>query len=255
MATPTKSPAKSKQRVPLTREGALSAAMALADVEGIDALTMRRLAMGLHVEAMSLYHHVKNKTDILDGMIDLIFSEIDMPTYDLDWKNAMVRRAVSVRSVLTRHPWAITIMESRTAPGPASLRHHDAMIGCCRNAGFSIELAARAFSLINSYTYGFVMQEVNLPFKDGDDLHAKVNDILRDMPTAEFPHLFELTTEYVLQPGYSYCNEFTFGLNLILDGLVAENQATSQGNRQENGQGKDKARNGRSLATPKNRVL
>lgn len=214
-------PTKADPRPPLSRQRALAAAMALADADGIGSLTMRNLAQELGVEAMSLYHHVANKNDILDGMVDMVFAEIDLPPAGTDWKEAMQERAVSVRAALTRHPWAISIMESRTSPGPATLRHHDAVIGCCRRAGFSVEMAAHAFSLIDSYIYGFVLQEVNLPFDDGDDLGEMVESIIPDLTASGYPHLAELTAEYVLQPGYSYGNEFDFGLGLILDGLEA----------------------------------
>jgi AcrR family transcriptional regulator len=219
MAKPTTP--KAEGRAPLSRERALSAAAALADAEGLGSLTMRKLAQELGVEAMSLYHHVANKHDILDGMVEMVFAEIDLPSEAADWKTAMGRRAASVRAALTRHPWAISIMESRTSPGPATLRHHDAVIGCCRRAGFSIEMAAHAFSLVDSYIYGFVLQEVNLPFGDSDDLEAMVGQIMPDLSTADYPHLAELTTEHVLQPGYRYGDEFDFGLGLILDGLQA----------------------------------
>ncbi|MBA2557348.1 MAG: TetR/AcrR family transcriptional regulator, partial [Chloroflexi bacterium] len=161
MSKKTRSP-----RAPLSRQRALSAAVALADREGLGSLTMRRLARELDVEAMSLYHHLANKDVILDGMVEMVFGEIELPSQDTDWKVAMRRRGTSVRSVLTRHPWAISIMESRTSPGPATLGHLDAMIGCCRRAGFSVPMAAHAVSLIDSYIYGFVLQEVNLPFDD-----------------------------------------------------------------------------------------
>ena len=211
---------KAQARVPLSRHRALSAAVALADSEGIASLTMRKLAQELGVEAMSLYHHVKNKNDILDGMIDMVFSEIELPS-DTNWNTAMRQRATSVRAVLTCHPWAIDIMESRTSPGPATLRHHDWVLGCCRNAGFSVEMAAHALSLIDSYIYGFVLQDANLPFNDTDDLHEVVESIMPNLSTEDYPHLVELTVEHVLQPGYSYGNEFDYGLGLILDGLEA----------------------------------
>jgi AcrR family transcriptional regulator len=217
MAKPTKT--KSEPRVPLSRARALSAAVALADAEGLESLTMRRLAQELGVEAMSLYHHVKNKTDILDGMVEMVFGEIELPSYRDDWKAAMLRRGNSLRAVLTRHPWAISIMESRTSPGPATLRHLDAMIGCCRHAGFSIVMAAHAISLIDSYIYGFVLQEVNLPFDNTDDLELVVEAILPNLSMDDYPHLLELTTEHVLQPGYDYGNEFDFGLSVVLDSL------------------------------------
>jgi AcrR family transcriptional regulator len=206
-------------RVPLSRPRALAAAVALADAEGLESLTMRKLARDLGVEAMSLYHHVKNKTDILDGMVEIVFAEIELPSSRSDWKPAMLQRGHSLRAVLKRHPWAITIMESRTSPGPATLHHLDAMIGCCRNAGFSIVMAAHAVSLIDSYIYGFVMQEVNLPFDNTDDLAVVVEAIMPNLSMEEYPHLVELTTEHVLQPGYDYGDEFEYGLSLVLDGL------------------------------------
>ena len=191
MARPTKN---RQARVPLSRPRALAAAVALADESGLGSLTMRKLAQDLGVEAMSLYHHVKNKTDILDGMVDMVFGEIALPSYNTEWKTAMLQRGHSLRAVLTRHPWAITIMESRTSPGRATLRHLDAMIGCCRNAGFSIVMAAHAVSLIDSYIYGFVMQEVSLPFDNTDDLEVVVEAIMPNLSMEEYPHLLELTT-------------------------------------------------------------
>ncbi len=210
---------KNAPRVPLSRQRALLAAIAIADTEGIDALTMRRLAQDLSVEAMSLYHHVANKHDILDGMVDMVFGEIELPSDGTDWKMAMRQRATSLRAALTRHPWAISIMESRTSPGPATLRHHDTVIGCCRTAGFSIEMTAHAFSLIDSYIYGFVLQQVNLPFDETDDLAELVESMMPELASDSYPHLTELTTEYILRPGYNYGNEFDYGLGLILDGL------------------------------------
>jgi AcrR family transcriptional regulator len=199
----------------------LITALALADAEGIGALTMRRLAQELGIEAMSLYHHVANKDDILDGMVDMVFGEIDLPSEGTEWKTAMRDRARSARAALTRHPWAVSIMESRSSPGPATLRHHDAVLGSCRRAGFSVQMAAHAFSLIDSYIYGFVLQEVNLPFDDTDDLEGVVDSMMMPFSPEDYPHLVELTTEYILQPGYSYGNEFEYGLGLILDSLEA----------------------------------
>ncbi|MGO9876130.1 MAG: TetR/AcrR family transcriptional regulator [Acidimicrobiia bacterium] len=210
-----------KPRIPLSRERVLRVAVAFADERGIGSLTMRKLGEELGVEAMSLYNHVANKHDLLDGMIDLVFGEIDLSFDSSDWKTAMRHRATSVRAALTRHRWAIAIMESRASPGPATLRHHDAVIGCCRSAGFSIEMAAHAFSLLDSYIYGFVLQEVNLPFNDEDDIAEMVETIMPNLSTDDYPHLRELTTEYVAQPGYSYSNEFDYGLGLILDSLDA----------------------------------
>ena len=181
---------------------------------------MRKLGEALGVEAMSLYNHVANKDDLLDGMIDVVFGEIDLPAGEADWKTAMRQRAISARRVLSRHRWAIGLMESRTSPGPATLRHHDAVIGCLREAGFSIELAAHAFSVLDSYIYGFALQEASLPFDTPErDRRAGRRTILAQFPADEYPHLAELTIEHVLQPGYDYGDEFEFGLDLILDGL------------------------------------
>ena len=206
-------------RAPLSRERVLAEAVALADESGIAALTMRRLADRLHVEPMSLYYYFASKDEILDGMVDIVFGEIAVPPVGGDWKRAMRDRAASARNALRRHPWAIGRMESRPTPGPATLRHHDAVIGCLRNAGFTIELAAHAFSAIDSYLYGFAMEELSLPFTTPEETAAMAVTFLDQFPAEEYPHLAELTAKHVLQPGYDYGNEFEFGLGLILDGL------------------------------------
>jgi AcrR family transcriptional regulator len=203
----------------LSRERVLAEAVVLADENGIGTLTMRRLADRLHVEPMSLYYHVANKDEILDGMVDAVFGEIELPSAHAEWKTAMRDRAGSARDALRRHPWAVGLMESRLTPGPATLRHHDAVIGCLRNAGFTIELAAHAFSAIDSYLYGFAMQELNLPFTTPEETAAMAATFLDHFPAEEYPHLAELTTQHVLRPGYDYGSEFGFGLDLILDGL------------------------------------
>ena len=206
-------------RVRLNRDRVLRVAVGLADTGGIESLTMRKLGVELGVEAMSLYNHVANKADLLDGMIDVVFAEIDLPTGDSDWRVAMRRRATSAREVLARHRWATGLMESRTAPGPATLRHHDSVLGTLRRAGFSIELAAHAYSALDSYTYGFALQEPSLPFDQGDDTAKVAQAIMSRFASGEYPHLTEIAVDHVMQPGYSYGNEFAFGLELILDGL------------------------------------
>ena len=215
---PSTTPA-TRSRAPLSRERVLSAAVTLADENGIAALTMRKLGETLGVEAMSLYNHVTNKDDVLDGMIDVVFSEIDLPSSETDWKTAMRQRAISVREVLSRHRWAIGLMESRASPGPATLEHHDAVIGSLRNAGFSIELTAHAYSALDSYIYGFAMQEPSMPFDTPEETAEVAQAIMAQFSTGAYPHLTELAVEHVLQPGYDYANEFEFGLDLILDGL------------------------------------
>jgi AcrR family transcriptional regulator len=206
-------------RVRLNRDRVLRVAVTLADSGGIESLTMRKLGVELGVEAMSLYNHVANKADLLDGMIDIVFAEIDLPTSETDWRTAMQRRAVSARDVLSRHRWATGLMESRTTPGPATLRHHDTVLGILRGAGFSIELAAHAYSALDSYIYGFALQEPSLPFDNGEDTAKVAQAIMSRFASGEFPHLTEIAVEYVMQPGYDYGNEFAFGLELILDGL------------------------------------
>jgi hypothetical protein len=187
---------------------------------------MRKLGVELGIEAMSLYNPVANKSDLLDGMIDSVFGEIELPSGGTDWRTAMRRRAISARQVMSRHPWAIGLMESRTTPGPATLRHHDAVIGTLRGAGFSVELAAHAFSALDSYIYGFALQEASLPFHTAEE-SARVAQMIRaQFSSGEYPHLTELTVEHVLQPGYDYGNEFAFGLNLILDGLERARHTT-----------------------------
>jgi AcrR family transcriptional regulator len=211
-------------RLPLTRNRILRTAIALADEAGIESLSMRRLGQALGVEAMSLYHHVANKEDLLDGMVDVVFGEVELPSREGDWRTAMRRRADSFRAVLARHRWAIGLVDSRTAPGPATLRHHDAVLGCLRGAGFSVELAAHAFAALDSYLYGFALQERNLPFEAGEQTAELAEAILAQLPAEEYPHLVELTVDHVLQPGYDFGNEFAFGLDLVLDGLERAGQ-------------------------------
>ena len=206
-------------RTPLNRERVLRAAVAFADQSGIGSLTMRKFGESMGVEAMSLYKHVANKDELLDGMVDIVFSEIDLPSGTSGWKPEMRQRSVSARQALSRHRWAIGLMESRTSPGPATLRHHDAAIGSLRGAGFSIAMAAHALSVLDSYIYGFALQEASLPFHTAEETAQVAQTILSQFPREEYPHLVELTIEYVLQPGYDYGNEFEFGLDLILDGL------------------------------------
>ena len=206
-------------RVPLTRARVVRAAVALADEAGIDSLTMRKLGQAVGVEAMSLYTHVANKEDLVDGMIDFVFSEIDLPSSQDGWKPAMRQRAISIRQVLSRHRWAIELMETRTSPGAATLRHHDAVIGCLRDAGFSLELTGHAYSVLDGYIYGFALSERSLPFDSPEETAQMAQAMMEHFPTSTYPRLAEFTLEHVLQPGYDYGEEYEFGLDLILDGL------------------------------------
>jgi AcrR family transcriptional regulator len=216
-----------RRRTPLTRERVLRAAVRLADKGGVDAVSMRRIGQLLRVEAMSLYKHVTDKDDILDGMVDFVFSEIELPARDSKWKEAMRRRAISAREALLRHPWAIGLMDSRSNGGPATIRHHDAVIGSLRRGGFPIAMTAHAFALLDSYIYGFVLQEVSLPFRTPEELTELATALVPE-PTADLPYFSEMVTDYALKPGYSFANEFEFGLDLILDGIERAASATPQ---------------------------
>jgi AcrR family transcriptional regulator len=207
-------------REPLSRERVLRGAVAVADAGGLASLTIRSLAQALGVKPMSVYHHVANKDEILDGIVDLVFSEIELPSAAGDWRAEMRRRALSARGVLSRHPWAIGLMESRTTPGAATLRHHDATIGTLRGAGFSVEMAAHAYALLDSFVYGFALQEASLPFKGPETVADVAEPITQRFSADEYPHLLEMATDYILRPGYDFGDEFEFGLGVILDGLT-----------------------------------
>lgn len=206
------------RRPRLTPERVLTGALALADDIGIDDLTIRRLADALDVKPMTIYHHVPNKEAIIDGMVDLVFSEIDDPDPNLDWRPAIRRRCASARGVLAQHRWAAPFMESRTSPGLATLAHHDAVLGCLRRA-MSLEMTAHAYAVLDAFVYGFALQEAALPATAGGDMADLADAIVAQFPPGAYPHLVELTTGHVLQPGYDFANEFEFGLDLILDGL------------------------------------
>ena len=170
---------------------------------------------------MTIYHHVPGKEAILDGMVDRVFAEIDRPATDLDWKSAMRARCRSAREVLARHPWAAPLMESRTNPGPETLGHHDAVLGCLRGGGLSLAMTAHAYALLDAYVYGFALQEASLPATGGDDMAELAGSIIEPVPEGTYPHLMEFTAGHVLQPGYDFRAEFDFGLDLILDALDA----------------------------------
>ena len=212
---PRKITSKGSARTPLSRDRILRAAVALADREGIDALTMRKLGEELGVEAMSLYNHVANKDDILDGIVDLVVTEVDVPGEGTDWKTAMRTRAISAHEVLLTHPWAATLITSRFNIGPGMTRYIDSTLGRLREGGFSIEGALDAWNAIDSHVYGFTLQELGLPF-EVDDASQVSADVLAQLPADEFPHLAEVITE-IMTSGRE--EDFEFGLGLILDGL------------------------------------
>ena len=207
-------------RVPLSRDRVLSAAVGLADAGGVGSLTIRSLADKLGVKPMSVYHYVANKEEILDGIVDLVFAEIELPRAGGDWRVEMRRRAVSARQVLRRHPWAIALLQTRTSPGPATLRHHDAFIGTLREGGFPVTMTAHALAVIDSYLYGFALTESALPIHGPEPVAEVAGSMTRQYPADAYPHLVEFTTAHVIRPGYDFGDEFPFGLDLILDGLA-----------------------------------
>ena len=210
---------KTKARPRLSRERVLRAAMDHADKGGIDTMTMRSLAEVLGVAPMALYRHVANKDDLIDAMVDLVFSEIGLPPSGADWKTAMRQRAISLCDVLARHRWAVGLMESRRNPGPANLRHHDAVVGSLRQGGFSVEMTAHAYSVLDAYIYGFALTKMNLPFETTEEIADVAKSMLEPFPVDEYPNLVEFLAEHVMKPGYDYGDEFEYGLDLILDRL------------------------------------
>jgi AcrR family transcriptional regulator len=215
----TQTTKRTQPRVPLSRERVLNTALKLADQGGLESLSMRKLGQELGVEAMAVYYHFANKDEVLDGIVDLVFGEIDLPVAGADWKTAMRQRAISLRDVLARHRWAIGMMESRRNPGPANLRHHDAVIGNLRAAGFDMEMVAHAYSLLDGYIYGFALTKMNLPFSSGDDVAGLAKDMLEPFPLGEYHNLVAFITEHAMRPGYDFGDEFEYGLDVVLDGL------------------------------------
>jgi AcrR family transcriptional regulator len=208
-------------RTPLTKERIVHAAVALADREGLESLSMRKLADDLGAGAMSLYHYVPNREQLVDEMIDVVFGEIEPPSTEIDWKTALRRRAHSTRAALNRHRWAVGLMEGRAKQGLASARLHDAVLGCLREAGFSIELTVQAYSVQDAYIYGFALQEKVLPFESAEESAAVAEEQGWEIEAlaAQFPYLAEVVAGHVAKVGYDFGRAFEFGLDLILDAL------------------------------------
>jgi AcrR family transcriptional regulator len=206
-------------RTPLSTARVLQSAVALADETGLETFSMRGLAQELGVVPMALYKHVANKEELLDGMVDIVFGEIELPTVELDdWRSAMRRRASSTREALKRHSWAIGMMESRK-PGPANLRNHDAVMGCLRTAGFPFEMAIHAYSVLDAYIYGFALQERDLALETADSAGEAARRRADATGSLDgYPHLVEIATR-LPESGYDSAVEFRWGLDLILNGL------------------------------------
>lgn len=212
---------------PLSRARVLNAAIQVADDGGVAAVTMRRVADALGVEAMSLYHHVASKDDILDGIVDVVFSQIALPDNDNDWRAAMKRRAHSARATLSRHTWVLTLVESRRNPGPSTLRHYETVLASLRRAGFSVLEAGVAFAALDSYVYGYVLQESNLPVSTGQELDLIATE-LDAQPETPYPHLAEMLHAYARQPPASP-DAYEVGIDLLLDGLERRRLARGSG--------------------------
>jgi AcrR family transcriptional regulator len=206
------------KRAPLNRERVLHAAVELADEGGTGALTMQGIGRRLGVEAMSLYRHVRNKDDILDGMVDLVFAEVELPADRSSWRTVLRARSISARAALRRHPWAITLMESRMAPGPANLRSHEDTLSVLLDSGCAATMATHAYNLLDSYVLGFALQEVNLPFSNAEELAAVGELLIAQVPADQYPNLVRVSAE-LFASGFDYADEFEFGLDLILDGI------------------------------------
>ncbi len=205
-------------RKPLSSARVLQAAVALADEAGLEAFSMRGLAQELGVVPMALYKHVANRDELLDGMVDIVFSEIELPSGELDWRSAMRGRAISTREALKRHSWAIGMMESRH-PGPANLRSHNAVMGCLRKAGFSFKMAIHAYSVQDAYIYGFALQERDTGFETPDSAGEAAQRRAETIGAVEnYPYLVEIARK-LPESGYDNAVEFAWGLDLILDGL------------------------------------
>ncbi len=231
-----------ENRGALSKERVLQTAVAIAAHDGLESLTMRKLAGELGVGAMSLYYYVPNKDELLDGMVDLVFAEVELPTTDVHWKVALRRRALSTREVLNRHRWAVGLTESRTTPGPASLRLHDAVLGCLREAGFSIEQTIQAYSVQDAYIYGFALQEKYVPFDTAEEGAAVATEQVREFAELaeerqfgsladEFPYLAEVVAGHVAKVGHDFAAAFEYGLDLLLDALERRLDAAADGER------------------------
>ena len=188
---------------------------------------MVKIGEKVGAEAMSLYRHVQNKDDVLDGIVDLVFEEIELPRQSVDWKTAMRYRAISTREALSRHPWAIGLLESRTRPGPANLRHHDAVLAILIAAGFTSASATRAYNLLDSYILGFALQEKGLPFDTKEELAEVGEAFLQHMPANEYPYLTKVAVD-LMGSGFAYADEFEPGLDLILDALERSHSSPNE---------------------------
>ena len=214
-----------QKKLGLSRQKIIDAAIEMADSEGLSKLSMRNLARHLGVEAMSLYHHLRHKAELLDALVDEIFSRMSWDSDKEDWIEVMHNRALAMRQCLRQHHWAIGLLDSRKNPGESTLAHHDRVLGVLRQAGFSLSLAAAAYSLMDSYIYGFLLQEQSLPASTDSELQQLAYEMAKHFPKDKYPYLAELTFDYVLKPDYSFEGEFLRGLTFILQSLEEARKA------------------------------
>jgi AcrR family transcriptional regulator len=219
---------RTPKKVPLNKERIVAVSVALAATEGFEAVSMRRIADLLGAAPMALYRHVANKEDLVDGMVDAVFGQMYPPAIHGRWNAELRKRGVSARAALQRHPWAIGLMETRVHPGPASAVHHNATLGCLREAGFPFRDAVHAYNLLDCYTYGFVLQEQTIPFETPEE-SVEMAQITVGEKGSEFPYLAEVVSEFATSGGYDYAKEFEFGLDFILDGLERFKRTISRG--------------------------
>ena len=212
-------PKTNEQRAPLSRGRVLRAAIDLADTGGIGSLSMRRLAHRLGVEAMSLYHHVANKDDILSGIADLVVEEYEIPNPGPDWKASIRRTAVSAYRVLLRHPWAAGLLLAGTTPSVARLRYMDALLGTLRGAGFSAEMTDHAYHALDSHIMGFTLWVTGMNLPSDEQFTDLAQGFLARLPADEMPHLVEHVHQHLKPRDPDDKPEFEFGLDLLLDGL------------------------------------
>jgi AcrR family transcriptional regulator len=212
----------------LSRDRVLHAAVELADRTGVDGLTIRSLAAALQVKPMAIYHHVANKEEILDGIVDLVYGEIELPVVGGEWRAEMLRRSESMRQVLRRHGWSLALFNSRRSPGEATIGHHNAVIGVFLAAGFSYEQTSLAVAFIDAYVLGFSLQEVTLPFEGTPEVHALAEEVMAGMDRERFPHFVNFAQHHVMRPDYDFGAHFALGLELVLDSIERLGPAPSR---------------------------
>lgn len=208
---------KAKKRPSLSPEKVLAAALELVDRTGLESLSMRNLAQALRVEAMSLYNHVPGKDGLLDGLVELVVGEFDLPAVGEDWRTAMRQRAMAAHAVLMRHPWAPMLLMSRINVGPNMLGYIDRTVGCLREAGFSWAMADHAWNTLDAYTYGFTMQRLTFPIEP-EHYASAASEFLPLIPAERYPYMNGLAEE-VIGGRHDGLQHLELGLDLLLDGL------------------------------------